>query len=47
VCKIHGTSKEKLFGLNYKRYLENETAEKVREVFHQIYETGKPYQLFE
>ncbi len=47
VCRIHGASREELIGLNYKKYMEKETAEKVRKVFNQVYETGKPYKLFE
>ena len=47
VCKIHGASREELIGLNYKKYMENETAKKVRKVFNQVYQTGMPYKLFE
>ena len=32
-------------GLNYRRYMDEETAKRVRAVYNRIYETGEPGQL--
>ena len=46
-CKTHGAPRDELIGLSYKIFMEKETAEKVRRVFSQVYNTEKPYKLFE
>jgi diguanylate cyclase (GGDEF)-like protein/PAS domain S-box-containing protein len=40
LCEIHGYSKEELMGMNYRRYMNKETAKKAFLVFNNIYKTG-------
>ena len=42
LCKITGYDRDELMGLNYRQYSSLETAEKMFQVFNQIYQTGKP-----
>jgi len=42
VCEIHGYSKDELMGMNNRRYLDPETAQKVFEAFNKVYRTGEP-----
>ncbi|MCI0485999.1 MAG: PAS domain S-box protein [Blastocatellia bacterium] len=40
--KIHDLSSEELMGLNYKEYMDEETARQVYKIFGQVYSTGEP-----
>ncbi len=37
-----GYSKEELMGLNYHEYMDEKTAERIKQIFHRVYATGKP-----
>ena len=42
LCKITGYREDELKGMNYRRYASADTADKMIQVFNQIYQTGKP-----
>jgi PAS domain S-box-containing protein len=42
VCKAFGYSREELMGMNNRDYTTPETAQKMYDIFNQIYRTGKP-----
>jgi PAS domain S-box-containing protein len=42
MCRIYGYLKEELLGLNYQRYFDKGTVEKMFRIFNEIYKTGKP-----
>ena len=42
-CKMLGCSKEELSGKNYFEFLDEKNAEKVFKIFHDVYNTGKPF----
>ena len=44
-CQIMGYSKDKLLGLNYREYMNAETAQKVFETFNRVYTTGETARL--
>jgi diguanylate cyclase (GGDEF)-like protein/PAS domain S-box-containing protein len=41
-CEIHGYSKDELMGMNYRQYMDEETANKSFQIFNKVYQTGKP-----
>lgn len=41
-CKLLGYSSDELIGLSYRDYLTPAAAQSMREVYHRIYQTGKP-----
>jgi two-component system, cell cycle sensor histidine kinase and response regulator CckA len=45
--KIVGYTKEELLGMNYRRYSDQENAQKVLMVYNQVYRTGEPLKWFE
>jgi len=45
IARMVGYSKEEGLGTSYKEYMSNETAKKVFDVFHQVYQTGEPLHL--
>jgi PAS domain S-box-containing protein len=45
--KWSGYSKEELIGMNNRRYMDEETAKKVYQVFNEVYRTGKPANPFD
>jgi PAS domain S-box-containing protein len=47
VCRILGYSKEELMGMNYRKYIDEETAEEVFQAYNKVYTTGKPIKGFE
>jgi PAS domain S-box-containing protein len=47
LCKNYGASRDDLIGLNYKVYMDKQTAEKVYRVFNHVYKTGIPCKLLE
>lgn len=40
-------SSEELMGMNYRRYVDEENAKKIFEVFHRVFTTGKPTKAFD
>ncbi|OHD71936.1 MAG: hypothetical protein A2W19_02075 [Spirochaetes bacterium RBG_16_49_21] len=42
MCRIYGYPRDELMGLNYKRYTDEATAERLFQVFNEIYRTGEP-----
>jgi PAS domain S-box-containing protein len=45
-CRDLGYSREELIGMNYRQYSDEATAKKLSELFHNIYNTGKPVKRF-
>ncbi|MFL6655671.1 MAG: PAS domain S-box protein, partial [Sulfurifustis sp.] len=45
--KLVGYDRDELMGLNYRSYMDAETADKVRRIYHQIYRTGVAAELEE
>jgi PAS domain S-box-containing protein len=45
--KWSGYSKEELMGMNNRRYMDEETAKKVYQIFNEVYRTGEPANLFD
>ncbi len=45
LCKIMGYPKDEMFGFHYKQYTVPETAEKMYQVFNDVFRTGKPANL--
>jgi diguanylate cyclase (GGDEF)-like protein/PAS domain S-box-containing protein len=41
-CEILGYSREELTGMNYREYMDKETAKKASRIFNNIYKTGNP-----
>jgi len=46
-AKWSGYSKEELIGMNNRRYMDEETAKKVYQVFNEVYRTGEPANAFD
>jgi len=42
LCKILGYSREELMGMDYRKYMDKETAQMVYQTFNQVYTTGEP-----
>jgi len=42
MCRHLGYSREELIGMNYKQYNDETVVKKVRDVFYEVYKTGKP-----
>lgn len=47
MVKISGYSKEELMGMNYRKYMSDETAKKVYQTFNQVYRTSIPTKGFD
>ena len=47
LCKITGSSKDELMGMNYHQYTDSESAERVYQVFNKVYRTGEPAKEFD
>jgi len=47
LMKLSGYSEEELMGLNYRKYVSEETAKKVYETFNEVYRTGVPAKGFD
>jgi PAS domain S-box-containing protein len=47
LCKILGYSKTELTGMNYRQFMETESAEQVFETFNNVYRTGRATKSFE
>jgi PAS domain S-box-containing protein len=46
LCRILGYSREELLGMNYRGYMEEETAEEIYRTFNEVYSTGRPTKVF-
>jgi PAS domain S-box-containing protein len=46
-CKMHGSSIEKMLGMNNREYMPEETARRVYKIFNEVYKTGQPVRLVE
>ena len=42
LIRTHGYTKEELMGMNYRKYLDKETAKKAFRFFNKVYQTGNP-----
>ena len=47
MCKILGYSRDKLMGMNNRKYTDEETARKVYEAFNKVYTTGEPKKILD
>jgi PAS domain S-box-containing protein len=47
ICRMFGYSEDELLGMNYKEYMEPETAARVFEIFNRVYESGEPVNSFD
>jgi PAS domain S-box-containing protein len=47
LCRMMGYTKDELMGMNNRQYMNEETAEKVYQVFKRLYATGEPYEAFD
>jgi PAS domain S-box-containing protein len=47
LCKLYGYPEDKLMGMNYRQYMDDETAKRVYQTYNTIYQTGKPAQAFD
>ncbi len=46
LCRIWDYPKEELMGMNYRQYVDEESANKFFQSFHQVFKTGKPVREF-
>jgi diguanylate cyclase (GGDEF)-like protein/PAS domain S-box-containing protein len=46
LCRQLGYSREELMGMNYRVYIPLELVKKQSELFHKVYQTGKPNELY-
>ena len=47
LCELLGRSEDELMGMNYRQYMDRETAEGVFKTFNAVYRTGKPTKAFD
>lgn len=47
ICEMSGYSIDEVMGKNYHEYTSAETAQRIYQIYHQIYLTGKPAEIFE
>jgi len=47
LCRWSGYSREELMGMNNRKYMSEETAKKVYQVFNEVYRTGEPANAFD
>jgi PAS domain S-box-containing protein len=47
VCQIYGYPREELMGMNYRQYMDQETAKNAFRAYNQVYRTGEPGRLFD
>lgn len=45
--RMHGVSPEDLIGVNYRQYMDEETAQVVKSIYNRVYRTGEPEHLAE
>jgi PAS domain S-box-containing protein len=42
LCRLYGYSKDELMGMNYRQYMDKETAKVVYQTYNAVYRTGEP-----
>jgi len=47
MCRIVGYMRDELMGMNNRRYMSQDTAKRVYQMFNEVYRTGKPKKAFE
>ena len=47
LCRLYGYSKDELMGMNYRQYMDDETAKAVYQVYNTVYRTGNPARAFD
>ena len=47
LCNIFGYPENELLGMNFRQYMDKESARKVFKTFNQVYQTGKPEKAFD
>ena len=47
LCRLYGYSKDELMGMNYRQYMDDETAKAVYQTYNTVYRTGKPSEAFD
>ncbi|UCG89808.1 MAG: PAS domain S-box protein [Candidatus Heimdallarchaeota archaeon] len=47
ICKILGYSNVELIGMNYRQYMDDETAKRVFQTYNTVYRTGEPARIFD
>ncbi len=47
LCRWSGYSREELLGMNNRKFMSQETAKKVYQVFNEVYQTGEPANAFD
>jgi two-component system, cell cycle sensor histidine kinase and response regulator CckA len=47
LCRLLGYARDELIGMNYVQYTDEENATKLRELYSELYKTGKPVKAFD
>lgn len=47
LCRLYGYSRDELMGMNYRQYMDDETAREVYQIYNTVYRTGKPSTVFD
>ncbi|MFX0123689.1 MAG: PAS domain S-box protein [Candidatus Hodarchaeota archaeon] len=47
ICNILGYSHDELLGMNYRKYMDENTAKRVYQTYNTVYQTGEPTRLFD
>jgi PAS domain S-box-containing protein len=47
LCRLYGYSKDEMMGMNYRQYMNEETAKVVYQTFNTVYQTKKPTKAFD
>jgi len=47
MCRIYGSTRDDMMGMNNRAYMDEETAKKTYRLFNQVYRTGEPAEIFD
>jgi len=47
MCRIYGSTRDNMIGMNNRAYMDAETAKKTYRLFNQVYRTGEPAEIFD
>jgi two-component system cell cycle sensor histidine kinase/response regulator CckA len=47
LCRLLGYTREELIGMNYRKYTDENNAKQLRELYNDLYKTGKPIKAFD
>ena len=47
LCRVLGYSRDEMMGMNNRQYMDKENAQKIYQVFNQVYTIGEPYRSFD